>query len=372
MAITIRKTIKFFFISLTILLCLLFLISCLSPYVSPNKFSIIGFLPLAVPYFVILLFFCMLFWLMIKPSVALIPLACLMIGYKQISVIFAWHFSKGFAQEKESPAAIRVVSWNVRGMYGISNSPYTQSRNRTEIAALVKNLDPDIICLQEISAKMKSPKRELNNLNLFTEKWPHYFYHNDFSELSGKPGMVIFSKYAIIAKGFTKFPGDNSESLLFADILKGDDTIRVYTTHLQSFEFNEKDYHNIEKIKDPKSASLQASKSLFSKMKRAFERRAAQADIVRNIIDSTPHPYVICGDFNDVPNSYTYFHVRNQNQDAFLSSSFGIGRTFNALAPTLRIDYILPDKNFAIKQFDVVDEGLSDHHLLVTDIILQK
>lgn len=372
MASTIRKIIKHFFVSLTILLCLIFLISCLSPFVSPNDWSIIGFLPLAVPYIIIVLFFCLLFWLIVKPSLALLPLICLLIGYKQVTAIFAWHFSNNFAAEKKAPSAIRMVTWNVRGMYGISNSPYTQSRNRTEIASLIKNLDPDIFCLQEFTDKMKNRKTELNNLKLFTEKWPYHFYHNDFSEISGKPGMAIFSKFPIIGKGYTKFPGLNSESLVFADIIKEKDTIRVYTTHLQSFEFNEKDYHNIEKIKDPNSKSLEASKSLFTKMRKAFQTRAAQADIVRKIIDSTPYPYVICGDFNDVPNSYTYFHVRNQNQDAFLATSFGIGRTFNNLAPTLRIDYILPDNNFNIEQFDVVDEGLSDHHLLVTDFILQK
>lgn len=372
MASTVRKVIKICFISLTLLLCIVFLISCLSPFVSPEEWFIIGFLPLAVPYIVILLFFCMLFWLIVKPKLALLPLICLAIGYKQVSVIFAWHFSNNYVAEKKAPSTIRMVSWNVRGMYGISSSPYTQSRNRTEIAALVKNQNPDIICLQEFTDKMKSRKSELNNIKLFNEKWPYHFYHNDFSVLSGKPGMVIFSKYPIINKGYTKFSGYNSESLVFVDLLYGYDTMRVYTTHLQSFEFNERDYHNIEIIKDPNSKSLEASKSLFSKMRKAFQTRASQADLVRNIIDSTPYPYVICGDFNDVPNSYTYFHIRDQKQDAFLSTSFGIGRTFNNLAPTLRIDYILPDRNFKILQFDVIDEGLSDHHLLVTDFVLKN
>ncbi len=81
---------------------------------------------------------------------------------------------------------------------------------------------------------------------------------------------------------------------------------------------------------------------------------------------------IMCGDFNDVPNSYTYFHIRGYRQDAFLAKGFGIGKSFNALAPTLRIDYILPDTTFNIHQFDMVDEDLSDHFMLVTDISLKK
>jgi len=73
-----------------------------------------------------------------------------------------------------------------------------------------------------------------------------------------------------------------------------------------------------------------------------------------------------------VPNSYAYFHIRSKRQDAFLAKDFGIGRTFNAIAPTLRIDYILPDKNFEVQQFDMVDEDLSDHLMLVTDLSLKK
>jgi endonuclease/exonuclease/phosphatase family metal-dependent hydrolase len=160
--------------------------------------------------------------------------------------------------------------------------------------------------------------------------------------------------------------------MIYADILKGGDTIRIYTTHLQSFKFKKEDYTDLEKIKDQDDENLAASKSILRKMKLAFSRRGIQANMVRDEIDKSPYPSVICGDFNDVPNSYAYFHIRGERQDAFLKKSFGIGRSFIALAPTLRIDYILPDKRFEVKQFDMVDEDLSDHIMLVTDLLLKK
>jgi len=72
-----------------------------------------------------------------------------------------------------------------------------------------------------------------------------------------------------------------------------------------------------------------------------------------------------------VPNNFAYFHIRKDWQDAFLATSLGIGRTYLAIAPTLRIDYILPDQQFFIHQFDMVDEDLSDHLMLVADISLK-
>jgi len=107
-------------------------------------------------------------------------------------------------------------------------------------------------------------------------------------------------------------------------------------------------------------------------MRLAFKRRGVQAGIVRKAMDESPYPSLICGDFNDVPNSYTYFHIRGSHQDAFLKKGFGIGRTFISLASTLRIDYILPHSSFEVKMFDMIDEGLSDHIMLVADLQLKK
>lgn len=107
-------------------------------------------------------------------------------------------------------------------------------------------------------------------------------------------------------------------------------------------------------------------------MKLAFKRRGKQTNIVTTEIAKSPYPSVICGDFNDVPNSYTYFQIKGNRQDAFLKKSFGIGRTFNSLALTLRIDYILPTKDFTVHQFGLIDEGLSDHTMLVSDLSLNK
>ena len=112
--------------------------------------------------------------------------------------------------------------------------------------------------------------------------------------------------------------------------------------------------------------------NIFKKMKLAFVRRGSQSNIVRSERDKSKYPTIICGDFNDVPNSYTYFNIKGDWQDAQLTKGFGIGGTFNSLAPTLRIDYILADNNFTIKQFDLVDEDLSDHIMLVTDLRVKK
>lgn len=370
----IRKFTKWFFLSLNIIFCIFFLLACLSLFVSPAQWSPLGFLSIGVPYIVVVLFLYTIFWLIIKPRIAIISVLTLLIGWKQLVVIIAWHPSKNFTEKKTDTNDLRIVTWNVRGMYGISNSSYTQHRNRNEIAALVNKSDADIVCLQEFSNISLKNDPNANNIGLFTKIYPYYHFSEDFRNKAGyyTSGTILFSKYRIIHSGKIKYEGEKAESLIYADILKNDDTIRIFTTHLQSFEFTKEDYRNIEKIKETDTEVLEASENIYAKMKRAFSLRSRQAASVKNVLDSCAYASVICGDFNDVPNSYTYFHVRGNRQDAFLASSFGIGKSYSALAPTLRIDYILPDNHFEVKQFEMIDEGLSDHHLLVADLSMKK
>lgn len=368
----VRKIVKWFFLSLNILCSLLYLIACLSPFVNPARFPLIGFLSLAFPYVAAVLFLSVLFWLVAKPVMSLIPIITLLVGWQQLSVVFAVHTNNSFEKTK-ADSSLRLITWNVRGLYGITNSSYTQKRNRTEIAALVNKLNPDIVCMQEFN-DVKYPWDEKNNIDLFTGICPHYFFSRDFRNQATiyYSGVIVFSKYPIIETSKIKYPGPNGESLIYADIVKGEDTIRIFTTHLESYHFNDSDYAMMQKLKEPDAEALNASENLYSKMKRVFAKQGVQTDLVRDQLDNCPYPSVICGDFNSVPNSYTYFKIKGDRQDAFLSKSFGIGKSYNALAPTLRIDYILPDDHFIINQFQMVDEALSDHHLLVTDLSLKK
>jgi endonuclease/exonuclease/phosphatase family metal-dependent hydrolase len=137
-------------------------------------------------------------------------------------------------------------------------------------------------------------------------------------------------------------------------------------------QFNQHDYQRIEKIKSAEDSMLANSKGILSKLKKGITYRSIQADIVHDVMSNTPHPYFLCADLNDVPNSYTYFTVSDELQDAFLKKGTGIGRTFTALSPTLRIDYILADQRFVIDQYKRVTRKYSDHFMQVADLALKK
>ena len=152
--------------------------------------------------------------------------------------------------------------------------------------------------------------------------------------------------------------------------MAGKDTIRIFTTHLQSVLFGSKEYHDIEIIKNVDDSIVDASRSIVRKLRDAFRRRGDQARQVRAQLDSSPYPAFITGDFNDVPNSYTYFTIRGGWQDAWLQKGFGIGRTYKNISPTLRIDYILPDSRLKVLQCEGVYTPWSDHNPVEADLQL--
>ncbi|OIR05069.1 endonuclease/exonuclease/phosphatase family protein [mine drainage metagenome] len=366
----VRKTSKKIFVIINLIIVVLFLSACLSPWLNPAQFWWIGFLGLLIPYFILILLFSVIFWLIAKPKLALISAVTLLIGWQQISVLLAFHTKNEFEKTKNKNG-IRIVDWNVESFNGLSKNKAIKKHIREDIAGTITDLEPDIICLQEFNST-NHLNTETNNIALFAQDYPYYYFSKDYKRSNGayNSGCIIFSKYPFIDSGRIKYRV--AESLIYADVVKEKDTFRIYTTHLQSFKFKKEDYDGMDKIMERDEDALAASKNIFYKMKLAFKRRGAQAKIVDEAMAKSPYPSIICGDFNDVPNSYTYFHIKKNRQDVFLKKGFGIGRSFIALAPTLRIDYILPDNNFNIQQFDMVDEGLSDHIMLVTDLSLKK
>ncbi|MGN6569254.1 MAG: endonuclease/exonuclease/phosphatase family protein, partial [Flavipsychrobacter sp.] len=79
------------------------------------------------------------------------------------------------------------------------------------------------------------------------------------------------------------------------------------------------------------------------KLSMAYRRRALEADSIAGVVGRSPYPVLICGDLNDVPSSYVYATIRGKCKDAFVSKGKSLGRTFNAILPTLRIDDIFYD-----------------------------
>ena len=100
-------------------------------------------------------------------------------------------------------------------------------------------------------------------------------------------------------------------------------------------------------------------------MAKAFDARQYQTDLLVELIKSTPYKTILCGDFNDTPNSYTYHQIHKYLNDSFMETGNGFGFTFKEL-PLLRIDYMFHSSNIKATYFTVKrEQGMSDHDYIV-------
>jgi endonuclease/exonuclease/phosphatase family metal-dependent hydrolase len=372
-----RKFTKTFFVLFNLAVALLFLLACANPFVHPTSWWPFSLLGLIFPFLLLLLIGFLVFWLCLpSKSWALLSVAAMAIGFNNIRACFAFHPLASFSETRQ-PASLRILTWNVRSWDEFTTKKAGTSGHREKMLRFLGQVNPDIMCFQEFFESHENHGLEAT-IPYIRDRlhFPYYFFSRDYRHKDGlyETGVIIFSKYPIVDSIRIRFGANDTahmrESLLAIDISVRGQTSRIFTTHLQSVLFRSRDYRNLEIIRNVDDSVLEASRSIVKKLHRAAALRSGQADIVRDELDRSPYPVIICGDFNDVPNSYTYFRIRGNRQDAFLQKGFGMGRTYMHLSPTLRIDYILADKRYNILQCRKYPLPYSDHHPVVADLAL--
>ena len=101
---------------------------------------------------------------------------------------------------------------------------------------------------------------------------------------------------------------------------------------------------------------------MMSRYKRAAILRAEQAEEVVGQIEKSPYPVLLCGDFNEIPQSYAYYIISRGLQDAFKASGRGLGVTYNGRIPALRIDYVMAGPEFEVLGHRIGRARFSDHY----------
>lgn len=369
-----RSVTKKFFIITNIILAVLFLLACYGGHLNPQRWWPFGFLTLSAFYFLLLLVLFILFWLFVKARWALISIITLLVTYQPLQQIIPFRLSSSFKKEK-TPGALRIMSWNVEHFDILEHK--THPERKQEMLDIINEYQPDIACFQEMVGS-DSSRDAINYIPAFMQQLSFSGYHYSYNrklDFDGKHhfGIITFSKLPVINKETVKFhPYDYNSIFQYTDVLNGTDTVRVFNIHLQSLKFSA---DNLKYIDDPEmndESDLKRSKSVIGKLKIGFLKRKIQADRIKNEMDKSPYPAVVCGDFNDVPNSYAYNTIGSGMKNAFAEKGSGIGRTFSGISPTLRIDNIFAAGNYDVLQYTRVNKKLSDHFPVIADIQLKK
>ena len=365
-----RSLFRFIFILINIGIILLYLSVCLVPFINTGKFWFFAFPGLAFPIIFFALFCFMVLWLILRSKWFWVCLVVMLLGFQQIRAVFAFHFPQNFSDVK-APNTLRVFHWNVKGWdNSFDKKKAGEKSDKPKMFDLIKEQNPDVLCFEEYSDLKDINDPKSNTSAIMKIGYPYFV----FAPTEKKPdrtqqGVIIFSKFPIIDSATISYGEDTqAEHLIYADIKCGEKTFRIFTTHLQSVRFEHSDYRSLDRLKHAHDPGYSDSRTIAAKLRTGYVHRYRQAQIVKQKIEESPYPVIITGDFNDVPNSNTYFTIKGKLQDAFLKKGTFIGRTFRFISPTLRIDFIFADKSFKVNQFRIKHVSYSDHYPLETDL----
>lgn len=213
--------------------------------------------------------------------------------------------------------------------------------------------DADVICLQEVDVYKNNQYLTLAEVKqTLSKKYPYSYI--DFSVYNKRHqyGTMVWSKYPIINKRSIRYESQGNLSNQ-CDIVVDGDTIRVINNHLESYRFSDED--------------LEGNGDMRNKMERSTPLRIKQSRAVRRMIDASPYPTIVAGDFNAIPLSYTYLHIKRGLHDAFLETSwFRTGPTYKKKGIGMRIDYILSTHSLLPVSCDVDYNATGSDHWPVT------
>jgi endonuclease/exonuclease/phosphatase family metal-dependent hydrolase len=310
-----------------------------APFVDPNTLPLSSLLGLAYHYLLVAAILLLLYWAARRKRLFLPLLALLLAGYP----FMTRYYGMNARADADTPCDVEILSYNVHHLL-----PCTPGGNG-EMEKYIRHFPGDIACLQDFP-RAASPGR------LFPG-YPHLHAARD---------LLILSRRPILHRGTLPLEQGSAAACIYADILsRGGDTLRVYCLHLESFRFDGTDRRLFLDFPDLHREALSSGlRSITSHLVAANKRRARQAATVKAHANRSPHPVILCGDFNDTPLSYTYTLLKKGMHDSFIEKGRGVGNTYIGLFPSFRIDHILHDPSFQTLAYSRDTPRLSDHYPL--------
>lgn len=328
-----------------VLLVFLTITTIICQYISPEKSGVLSVIALGAPVIYLLDIVVMFYWVVRwRWYRATVMIAMVVVGLFYLSRYYKIEIDRKYDTSFRERRYTKIMTYNVR-------------EGKSEgLAEYIKKHNPDILCLQEINIGG-------DTWNTLTER-----YQTTYMPKVCIGGNQILSKYRIIRSG--GIDTLQHRSSVWADLKIKDDTIRVVSLHLQTTSISPKDTQFIEQheyIGDKERDSK--LRSIVERLVENNRKRAVQAGLVADFLEKSPYTTIVCGDFNDVPLSYTYNRIKRGLNDTFSKMADGFAYTYNMRYGLLRIDNILVSPSVEVVSYEV-DNGVdfSDHYPVISRV----
>ncbi|WP_286484489.1 MULTISPECIES: endonuclease/exonuclease/phosphatase family protein [Chryseobacterium] len=316
------------------ILCLL-VGSLMNAYIPPKIFPWFNLLSLGFPVFIILYIILTVFWVFSWKKRAFV---FMLIGLVFINPVKRW---VNFSSEKKEKTDIKIISFNTKnGILG-----------RDQVVAYLNQQNADVVILQEDTGK-------------------GYELTSGYKKINPMGGFTILTKHKVVGQKVI-IPEDENIRVPGVELdieIKGK-IYRFIDVYLHPFRF-EKDMVALNGNSDTNKQKL---KDVVKRLIPTFKKHQDQVSLIRNAIENSPYPVIVAGDFNSVPNSYEYYHLSEDLEDAFMTAGKGSATSFHDYKFPIRIDYVFYSKSLKALSC-VVDRSvsISDHYPVITEFAVSE
>lgn len=239
--------------------------------------------------------------------------------------------------QRERPDLLRVMTYNIFwGKYGLDN-----------VAAAIRAHRPDIVLLQEVE---RGAERSggVDQFQFIRSElgWNGTYAAAHRYASGGEYGVAILTPIEIVdthSFPLPEIPGHKNRILLRVRVVWEGKIVSFYTAHLVAWGHGRWT---------------------------ARKDRLRQAEAIRAIMDSDPHPKILTGDFNTSARSQAFEVLAEGMTDAWDAAGLGWwGATSYSFFPLLRIDHVLVDPRFEVIRCYVGHSRASDHLPVIADLL---
>ena len=240
------------------------------------------------------------------------------------------------------------------------------------------NAAGEVIELETEKSTINLETEEINTEGNVTVKYGDFTINDIFdtfskfypySYISTSPSLAIYSKYPISDGQSIPFKQSNNGAV-WADIDVKGMKVRVISVHMQTTSFD--------RLRSKMAKAEEANNSdekqnileqyYSNSLNNNIRKRANQAKQIAELVNTTNTPVLLCGDFNDIPNSYTYNTLKGYLKDGFKSAGKGFAHTYKGLYNIMRIDYIFYGDAFSPIRYETIPFDMSDHNPVLMEV----
>jgi len=229
---------------------------------------------------------------------------------------------------------LKVMTYNMLNLDDFSQGACSLTDGNPTVNYLLME-NPDIVVSQESRPLVTTDKNiNENQQKRLQNRYPYRHINTR--------GMGIMSRYPVEVKRVEHSDRWMYDVEMYRVTLPSD-TITIFNLHLQSLGLTRDDkavYHDITNGVAEDMGTIR--NSLIHKLTDAFRKRATQARVVREALDSVRGSVMVCGDFNDIPGCYAQRTIQGKTLcDAYRKAGLGPAITYHADRFFFRIDHIL-------------------------------